>query len=79
MAAQTRSETVPAAMQERYAEIAALTDAFCAEHLNAEYAQTCRWLLAALARKRPSPLGGRQGHRVGSRRRAYHRPRQLSL
>ena len=56
MAAQTRSETVPAAMQERYAEIAALTDAFCAEHLNAEYAQTCRWLLAALARKRPSPL-----------------------
>mgnify|MGYP000904818762 CR=1 FL=1 len=42
MAAQTRSETVPAAMRERYAEITALTDAFCTEHLNAEYAQTCR-------------------------------------
>ena len=56
MVAQTRSETVPAAMKERYAEIAALTDAFCTEHLNDEYAQTSRWLLAALARKRPSPL-----------------------
>ena len=56
MVAQTRSETVPAAMKERYAEIVALTDAFCTEHLNDEYAQTSRWLLAALARKRPSPL-----------------------
>jgi hypothetical protein len=56
MGAQTRSETVPAAMKERFTEIAALTDAFCTKHLNDEYAQTSRWLLAALARKRPSPL-----------------------
>lgn len=33
-----------------------LTDAFCAEHLDAEYADLCRRLVARLARKRPSPL-----------------------
>jgi hypothetical protein len=33
-----------------------LTDAFCGEHLNGEYADLCRKLAAALARKRPSPL-----------------------
>lgn len=52
----TRSESVPAAMKETYAAIVALTNAFCAEHLNAEYAQVCRWMTATLARKRPSPL-----------------------
>ncbi len=33
-----------------------MTDAFCQEFLNEEYAELCRKLAAALARKRPSPL-----------------------
>lgn len=36
--------------------IVALTDAFCREHLNAEYGVLCRNLAGILARKRPSPL-----------------------
>ncbi len=60
MARKTKSETVPEAMKPRYDEIVALTDAFCEEHLDAEYAQVCRQMAATLARKRPSPLlGGR--------------------
>jgi len=43
-------------MKARYAEITALTDIFCREMLNEEYAQVCREMTAALARKRPSPL-----------------------
>jgi hypothetical protein len=61
-------------MKSRYDEIVAATDAFCKEHLNAEYAQVCRQMAATLARKRPSPLlGGRPNtwaaaivHTVGS-------------
>lgn len=49
-------EKVPLKMQARYAEIVAVTDAICAEHLNTEYAQLCRKMAAALSRKRPSPL-----------------------
>jgi hypothetical protein len=45
-------------MQAVYAQITALTDAFCREKLNEEYAQLCREMTAALARKRPSPLLG---------------------
>ncbi len=37
-------------------QIAGLVDAFCKEHLNAEYADLCRKLTEKLARKRPSPL-----------------------
>ena len=60
MARRTKSEAVPKAMKSRYNEIVAATDAFCEEHLNAEYAQVCRQMVATLARKRPSPLlGGR--------------------
>ncbi len=33
-----------------------MTDSFCKEFLNEEYAELCRKLAAALARKRPSPL-----------------------
>ena len=33
-----------------------MTDAFCKDHLNEEYAEMCRKLATALARKRPSPL-----------------------
>jgi hypothetical protein len=37
-------------------EITAITDAFCARHLDAEYGRLCGMLAAKLARKRPSPL-----------------------
>lgn len=56
MPAKSKSESVPAAMQPQYDAIVALSDAFCGEHLNAEYAQLCRQMAATLARKRPSPL-----------------------
>jgi len=47
---------VPVAMRPEVEEITAITDEFCAEHLDDEYAQLCRRLTAKLARKRPSPL-----------------------
>ena len=47
---------VPKQMQPKFAEITALTDAFCLTHLNTEYAEMSRKLTAALCRKRPSPL-----------------------
>jgi hypothetical protein len=52
----TKSETVPEAMRSKFEEITQLTDAFCTQYLNQEYAQLCRYLTAALCRKRPSPL-----------------------
>jgi len=51
-----REPPVPTAARPAYDAIVALTDAFCREHLNAEYESLCRKLAAALARKRPSPL-----------------------
>ena len=51
-----KSLNVPKKMQAKYDEIVALTDAFCKEHLNEEYAEMCRYMTAKLARKRPSPL-----------------------
>src|SRR5262245_58777289 len=51
-----REPPVPAAARPAHDAIVALTDAFCREHLNAEYEALCRKLAAALARKRPSPL-----------------------
>ena len=53
---QPSAERVPKQMQPKFAEIVSLTDRFCQEHLNDEYAQLCRKLTAALCRKRPSPL-----------------------
>lgn len=47
---------VPVALRPVVEQIAALTDQFCAERLDAEYAALCRKLVAKLARKRPSPL-----------------------
>ncbi len=47
---------VPPAMRSLYDSIVALTDPFCYEYLNEEYAALSRKLTAALARKRPSPL-----------------------
>ena len=44
-------------MRPVYDEIVALTDEFSRQYLNEECAKLCRELAAALARKRPSPLG----------------------
>ncbi len=52
----TPSTRVPAAMQPKFDAIAQLTDGFCAQHLNDEYRDLARLALAALSRKRPSPL-----------------------
>jgi hypothetical protein len=52
----TPSPRVPAAIQEKFNAIALTTDAFCNQHLNDEYRQLIRLALAALCRKRPSPL-----------------------
>src|SRR6266487_3521216 len=47
---------LPAAVRPVFDEITAITDAFCARHLDAEYARLSAMLTAKLARKRPSPL-----------------------
>jgi len=51
-----KSEHIPKAMQEKYKEIVELTDSFAKENLDEEYAQQIRYAVAALCRKRPSPL-----------------------
>jgi hypothetical protein len=48
--------SVPKMMQDTYESIIALTDGFCQEILNEEYADMCRLMTAKLCRKRPSPL-----------------------
>jgi hypothetical protein len=54
----TERETLrlPKIVRPRAEAISSFTDQFCAKHLDAEYAQLCRHLVAKLARKRPSPL-----------------------
>jgi hypothetical protein len=47
---------VPKGLRDEVAKVFTLTDRFCAEHLDDEYAELCRRLVAKLARKRPSPL-----------------------
>lgn len=56
MTIKPKSEKVPKSMQATYDTVIGLTDEFCSEHLNEEYAQLARQLTAALCRKRPSPL-----------------------
>jgi len=52
---------VPAALQPKVASLLAAIDGFCSSHLNEEYRQLIHAAVAALARKRPSPLlGGRE-------------------
>ena len=51
-----RSLRIPASLQSDVEQIFKLTDPFCAEHLDAEYGELVRKLVAKLARKRPSPL-----------------------
>ena len=47
---------VPESLQAVYDEITSMSDAFCKEYLNEEYADLARKMAATLARKRPSPL-----------------------
>jgi hypothetical protein len=50
------SSPLPSSTRQHAEEIAALTDRFCSEHLDAEYGALCRKMSDKLARKRPSPL-----------------------
>jgi hypothetical protein len=52
----TKSEKVPRALKAKFDEIVAITDAFAVAHLDDEYRQLIRYAVAALCRKRPSPL-----------------------
>ena len=56
MATPKNPEKVPKAMQDKFDHIVAITDQFAQTHLNQEYAQMIRKAVAALCRKRPSPL-----------------------
>lgn len=47
---------IPEALRHDVEQILTLTDPFCAEHLDTEYGELVRKLVAKLARKRPSPL-----------------------
>lgn len=51
-----RKPTAEETKDQAVAEISGLVEAFCKEHLNAEYTELCRKLTEKLARKRPSPL-----------------------
>jgi len=56
MAQVKKSENVPKSMQEKYQAIVEITDSFSRENLNDEYAQLIRYAVAAVCRKRPSPI-----------------------
>jgi hypothetical protein len=56
MAKVKKKEDVPKAMQSKFESIVAITNDFAKTHLNDEYAQLIRYAVAALCRKRPSPL-----------------------
>lgn len=56
MAQVKKSENVPKAMQEKYQAIVEITDSFSRENLSEEYAQLIRYAVAAVCRKRPSPV-----------------------
>jgi Domain of unknown function (DUF6398) len=51
-----KSTKIPSGWEHPYAALTGLTDRFCTEHLNQEYADLARYAIAALCRKRPSPL-----------------------
>jgi hypothetical protein len=54
--ANVKSTKVPKGWEEFYAALTEMTDRFCVEHLDHEYAELARYAIAALCRKRPSPL-----------------------
>lgn len=47
---------VPHAVRPYVDEVVAVTDTVCRDHLDEEYADLCRAVVAKLGRKRPSPL-----------------------
>ena len=51
-----KTENVPKVMKAKYDEVISITDSFSLQHLNEEYAAEIRYAVAALCRKRPSPL-----------------------
>ena len=51
-----RSVSVPKGWESFYGGMTDMTDQFCRRHLNDEYAELARIAIAALCRKRPSPL-----------------------
>lgn len=51
-----KSIKVPKGSEGKFGALIALTDGFCDEHLDHEYAELARYAIAALCRKRPSPL-----------------------
>jgi hypothetical protein len=56
MVASMSALSVPKSIKPRVDAIVGLTDAVCRTHLTEEVAVLARELVAALARKRPSPL-----------------------
>jgi hypothetical protein len=58
--AATHSTKVPKGWEKCFSELTALTDQFCEDHLDGEYAELARYAIAALCRKRPSPLASGQ-------------------
>ena len=56
MTGKGQSTRVPKGWEEFYRGMTAITDDFCRRHLNEEYAELARIAIAALCRKRPSPL-----------------------
>lgn len=56
MPKKSTSLSVPTDMKFTYDEAVDLSDHYCAQNLNEEYAQLCRQAIATLCRKRPSPL-----------------------
>lgn len=60
MAKSSRSKSVPKSLQARYDQIVALTDEVCARHLDTEYGDLAQRAVAALCRKRPSPVASGQ-------------------
>ena len=60
MARSDRPTSVPKAMRATFEAVVRLTDEFCRERLNEEYAELARDMAAALSRKRPSPLASGQ-------------------
>lgn len=56
MSATSSELRVPAVLRSRVGKILAITDGFCLERLDGEYASLCGRIVAKLARKRPSPL-----------------------
>jgi hypothetical protein len=54
--AASKHRSMPQAMEGHYQSVIGLTDDFCHRRLNEEYAELARRAVAALCRKRPSPL-----------------------